>query len=140
MSDPFKDIKIYSPPINFCGPSLDNTDHMIQNRTILISEDIHRSILYPSLDFILTEHQETRKRSSETFNRSWKTKNTFLQKPVTEKLKSLFTVNLTSIKRSPLFSRRNHHLEFPVGLFYIILSLPSGHIVNYNTIFWNDDK
>ena len=27
----------------------------------------------------------------------------------------LFTVNVTSVKRSPLLGGRGHHLEFPVG-------------------------
>ena len=49
---------------------------------MLISDDIHSSILCPSFDFILTEDQETSKRSRWTFNWSWK-KNVF-QKPVAE--------------------------------------------------------
>ena len=32
-----------------------------------------------------------------------------------QKAVPLFTVNLTSIKRSPLLSERSHHLEFPIG-------------------------
>ena len=32
-----------------------------------------------------------------------------------QKAFSLFTVNVTSTKRSPLLSGRGHHLEFPIG-------------------------
>ena len=32
-----------------------------------------------------------------------------------QKVFPLFTVHLTSIKRSPLLSGRGHHLEFPIG-------------------------
>ena len=77
---------LYNPLNNFCWLSLDKTDQVIQNRTMVIRR-YPPSDLIP--DFISTagEGQETSKRSSLTFNRSWKTKEYFLQKPVTEKLK-----------------------------------------------------
>ena len=76
-------IYIYNPLNNFCGLSLDKTDHVVQNRTMDIRRytpvrfDIRRPIL-----FRRKENQETRKRSSLTFNWSTKTKKDFWQKPV----------------------------------------------------------
>ena len=73
------DVGKYNPQNNFCELSLDKTDHVIQNRTMVIRG-------YPSSDFISTEgNQEASKRSSETFNWSRKTKKDFLQEPVTDR-------------------------------------------------------
>ena len=52
-----------------------------------------------------------------------------------QKAVHLFSVNLTSIKGSPLLSGCGHHLEFPIGVFYSISPLLSGHIVSYNALF-----
>ena len=66
-----------------------------------LSDDIRRPILFrPKRD------QETSNRSSQTFNRSWKTKTKknkkyFLQKPVTEKLKSWLTIPYKETRKNP---------------------------------------
>ena len=75
------DIVCYNPPNNFCGLSLDKTDHVIQNPTM----DIRG---YPPSDLILfrrKENQEASKRSRQTLNWSRKTQKNFLQNPVMDK-------------------------------------------------------
>ena len=52
-----------------------------------------------------------------------------------QKAVHLFSVNLTSIKGSPLLSGHGHYLEFPIGVFCSISPLLSGHIVSYNALF-----
>ena len=47
----------YDPPINFCGLSLDKTDHVIQNLTMVIRG-------YPPSDFISTKEKP---RNEQTF-------------------------------------------------------------------------
>ena len=62
------DLFIYNPPNNFCGLSLDKTDHVIQNRTMVIRR-------YPSSDFISTEERPRHEQVFKlNFKRSWKTK------------------------------------------------------------------
>ena len=46
----------YNPPNNFCGLSLNETDHVVQIGRWL-SDDIRRPICYPSSDFISTEER-----------------------------------------------------------------------------------
>ena len=54
----------YNPPISFCELSLDGTGHMIQIGEWL-SEDIRRTISYPSPDSTSTE-EKPRNEQSET--------------------------------------------------------------------------
>ena len=58
----------YNPPISFCELSLDGTGHMIQIGEWL-SEDIRRTIWYPSPDSISTE-EKPRNEQSETIKLS----------------------------------------------------------------------
>ena len=61
-------IYIHNPPNNFCGLPLDKTDHVVQNRTMVIRR-------YPSSDFISIEERPRNKQAFKlNFNRSSKTK------------------------------------------------------------------
>ena len=53
----------YNPPINFCGLSLDKTDQVTQNRTMVIRR-YPPSDLISSSDFISTEEKP---RNEKTF-------------------------------------------------------------------------
>ena len=86
-------INIYKPPINFCGLSLDKTDHVIQNWTVVI-RGYQRPIWYPASIWFFVYRRKTKTCANLWAELliirswSWKTRETVLQKPGMEKLKS----------------------------------------------------
>ena len=83
----------YKPPINFCGLSLDKTDHVIQNWTVVI-RGYQRLLWYPASIWFFVYRRKTKTWANLwaelliIISWSWKTRETVLQKPGMEKLKS----------------------------------------------------
>ena len=76
----------YKPPINFCGLSLDKTDHVIQNWTVVI-RGYQRLIWYPVSIWFFVYRRKTKTWANLWAELliikswSWKTRETVLQKP-----------------------------------------------------------
>ena len=71
----------------------------------------------------------------EAFSSSWKTEYRQTSIPI-------LTVNLTSIKRSPLLNGRGHHLDFSFEWLYCISPLLKGHLLRlqWNILTWWEAK
>ena len=91
----------YNPPNNFCVLSLDKTDHVVQNRTMVIRRYTRSDLI--SVVWFYFDGRTTKKRAN-AHAKLWigqESQKNFLQKPVTDKQKAGWQFRIEKHEKNP---------------------------------------